>query len=172
MGQSTVIARARRGSGLSQRELARRARTSQSALSTYEKGTKSPTLAVAERIINTSGYDLALVPHIEFTERVGARGAPFFVPNQLWRLDPADAMATIELPLHLHWSGTSRPLVLRDRRDRARVYEIVLREGTPTDLLTYIDGALLVDLWDELVVPPQIRTAWEPLMSRIGGVNE
>ena len=51
----TIIERARRGSGLSQRELARRSGTSQPTLSTYEHGTKSPTLAVAERIVNSSG---------------------------------------------------------------------------------------------------------------------
>ncbi len=40
------------------------------------------------------------------------------------------------------------------------MYEIVLREGVPSDILTYVDGALLVDLWDELVLPREVRTAW------------
>ncbi|WP_308259276.1 hypothetical protein [Pseudonocardia sp. H11422] len=31
------------------------------------------------------------------------------------------------------------------------MYEIVLREGNPEDIRTYIDGVLLVELWDELV---------------------
>lgn len=47
----TIVERARRGSGLSQRELARCAGTSQPTLSTYEHGTKSPTVAVVERIV-------------------------------------------------------------------------------------------------------------------------
>ena len=54
---------------------------------------------------------------------------------------------------------------LRDRRQRARVYEIVLREGTADDVLAYIDGVLLVDLWDELVLPRDVRAAWEPLVA-------
>lgn len=166
MAERTIIALARRGSGLSQRELARRSGTSQPTLSTYEHGTKSPTLAVAERIVNTSGYDLTLAPRVRFTTHTGARGEPFVVPDRLWRLDPVDTFATVTLPLHLHWSGPSRPFDLRSRRDRARVYEIVLREGTETDLLTYVDGALLVDLWDEFVLPPQIRAAWESLMTQ------
>lgn len=58
----TIVERARRGSGLSQRELARRAGTSQPTLSTYEHGTKSPALAVVERIVNSSGFDLDLSP--------------------------------------------------------------------------------------------------------------
>lgn len=48
------------------------------------------------------------------------------------------------------------------------MYEIVLREGEPADLLTYVDGALLVDLWDELVLPAAIRRAWEPTLSSYG----
>ena len=164
----TIIERARRGSGLSQRELARRSGTSQPTLSTYEHGTKSPTLAVAERIVNSSGFDLDLVPRISFTTHSDARGGPFVVPDRLWRLDIAAAVATVTLPQHLHWSGPSRAYNLRDRRDRARVYEIVLREGESSDLLTYLDGALLVDLWDDLVIPTGIRREWAPLITTFG----
>ncbi len=41
------------------------------------------------------------------------------------------------------------------------MYEAVLREGSAHDVLTYVDGALLVDLWDELVLPRDLRAAWE-----------
>jgi hypothetical protein len=44
------------------------------------------------------------------------------------------------------------------------VYEIVLREGTPEDVVAYLDGALLIDLWDDLVIPRDIRAAWAPLI--------
>lgn len=151
---------------MSQRDLARRSRTSQPTLSTYERGLKSPTLTVVERIVQTSGYDLALVPRVEFSVQIGSRGEPYVVADQLWRLEPADALASVVLPGHLHWSGPSRTYCMSDRTDRARVYEIVLREGTEGDLLTYVDGALLVDLWDELVLPPALRGAWTPLISR------
>jgi hypothetical protein len=46
------------------------------------------------------------------------------------------------------------------------VYEAVLREGGPHDVLTYIDGVLLVDLWDELLIPRDLRAAWGPLISK------
>lgn len=164
----TLIQRARRDSGLSQRELARRSSTSQSTLSAYEHGKKSPSLAVTERIVNATGYDLDLVPHVKFTSHSGARGEPFVVPDRLWSLHPSDSLATGTLPKHLHWSGPSRVYRLRDRRDRARVYEIVLREGEAIDLLTFIDGALLVDLWDDLVLPAAIRKAWEPVVALYG----
>lgn len=166
MSETSIIERARRGSGLSQRELARRSGTSQPTLSTYESGTKSPTLAVAERILKTSGYQLTLSPEVSFTTQLGDRGEPFVVPDRLWQLDPSDAFATVTLPRRLYWSGPPRSYRLANRRDRARVYEIVLREGSPKDLLTYIDGTLLVDLWDELILPNAIRDAWAPLMTR------
>lgn len=166
MAGKTIIARARRDSGLSQRDLARRSGTSQPTLSTYERGGKSPTLAVVERIVFASGFDLSLTPRIEFTTHEGSRGEPYAVPTRLWRLDLSDAFAAVALPSHLHWSGPSRTYRLADRMDRARVYEIVLREGTESDLLTYVDGALLVDLWDDLVLPTALRTAWGPLTAR------
>jgi hypothetical protein len=42
----------------------------------------------------------------------------------------------------------------------------VLREGGVEDLLAYVDGVLLVELWDELVLPGEVRTAWAPLIER------
>jgi hypothetical protein len=45
------------------------------------------------------------------------------------------------------------------------VYEIVLQEGAPADILTYVDGVLLVDLWEDLVLPRGVRSAWAPLIS-------
>lgn len=70
----------------------------------------------------------------------------------------------VVLPLSLNWSEPGRRFDLADRGDRARVYEIVLREGQTPDLLTYVDGALLVDLWDELVLPRDVRAAWAPIV--------
>jgi hypothetical protein len=57
---------------------------------------------------------------------------------------------------------------LRDRRQRARAYELVLREGRPSDVLSYLDGALLIDLWNELVLPVAVRAAWNPVVSGQG----
>jgi hypothetical protein len=51
---------------------------------------------------------------------------------------------------------------LDDRVDRARVYEQVLREGTEEDVRFYVDPDQLLDLWDELVLPPPVRQAWAP----------
>ena len=75
----------------------------------------------------------------------------------------------VELPLHLNWSAPGRVFDLRLRTDRARVYEIVLQEGRPADILAYVDGALLADLWDDLVLPRAVRSAWAPLVAPSGG---
>ena len=40
--------------------------------------------------------------------------------------------------------------------------------GRPSDILAYVHGALLVDLWDDLVLPRAVRSAWAPLVSPSG----
>ncbi|MBM7519683.1 hypothetical protein [Nocardioides nitrophenolicus] len=90
------------------------------------------------------------------------------MPTRLPRLPLEQAVATVELPLHLNWSDRGRRYDLRNRRQRARVYELVLREGGPDDVLAYVDGALLVDLWDELVLSATVRQAWESVVTRHG----
>ena len=62
--------------------------------------------------------------------------------------------------MHVRWSGPPKTYDLDDRRDRSRVYEQVLREGTAQDIRFYIDVEQLLDLWDDLVLPPQVRRAW------------
>jgi hypothetical protein len=73
-----------------------------------------------------------------------------FVADRLWRLPIKDAFAEVTLPLELNSSRPGATFRLSDRRQRARCYEVVLREGMPTDTLRYVDGALLVDLWPEV----------------------
>ena len=104
-------------------------------------------------------------PQVLFTQQPSARERPAWVPDRLPRLDVARALAVVELPLHLNWSAPGRMFDLRSRADRARVYEIVLQEGRPADILGYVHGALLVDLWDDLVLPRAVRSAWAPLVS-------
>jgi hypothetical protein len=87
------------------------------------------------------------------------------LPTRLGRLPVTQAVATVVLPLHLNWSAPRRTFRLADRAHRARAYEIVLREGSPAELAAYVDGALLVDLWPELILPREIRSAWTPVIA-------
>lgn len=43
--------------------------------------------------------------------------------------------------------------------------DVVLREGRAIDIQGSVDRALLVDLWDELVPPRDVREAWTPLIT-------
>jgi DNA-binding XRE family transcriptional regulator len=171
MNAAELLEQVRASSGLTQEELARRAGTSRPTLSAYEHGRKSPTVATFARLLSGAGWDLAAQPHVSFTRQPSPRGRPVWVPDRLPRLDVARALAVVELPLHLNWSAPGRVFDLRSRVDRARVYEIVLQEGRPADILAYVDGALLVDLWDDLVLPRAVRSAWAPLVSPSGGTE-
>ena len=164
MDTAELLERARSDAGLSQEELARRAGTSRPTLSAYEHGRKSPTMATAARLLANAGYELVAQPRIEFTERPATRGRSIWVPDHLPRLEVAQAFARVSLPLHLNWSDRRRVFDLSSRTDRARVYEVILQEGRPVDILAYVDGALLVDLWDELVLPRAVRSAWAPIV--------
>lgn len=165
MGTERLLTLARCAAGLSQQELAERGRTSRPTLSAYEHGRKSPTLETSSRLLAEAGCELTIQPKITFTERTTTRGRVVTVPSALPRLSSERALAVVTLPLHLNWSQPDRRFDLRDRGDRARVYEIVLREGTSDDVLSYIDGALLIDLWDELVLPADVRAIWRDLVT-------
>ncbi|RYB88963.1 XRE family transcriptional regulator [Nocardioides glacieisoli] len=168
MSGHSLLVYARRAAGLSQAALARLAGTSQPTLSAYERGTKSPSLAVADRIVEAAGHHLEAVSNLEFVEVPGQHGLhPFWLANEPWRLDPERAFSTVLLPGPEHqWPAPRRLYYLHEREDRARAYELILREGSPTDLLDYIDATLLVDIWKELDLPGPIRRAWQPLIRK------
>lgn len=171
MSVARLLEAARHLAGLSQDQLARLAHTSRTAVSAYENGRKKPTLDTAERLLGASGFDLDLRPRITFHPVVSSRGRVYQVPDQLPSLPPHRALATIELPLSLNWSQPGRKYRLWDRSERARAYEAVLQEGGPQEVLTYIDAALLVDLWAELVLRRDLRAAWDPLISDLVGAQ-
>lgn len=162
-----VLARVRRSAGLSQEQLARAAGTSRTAVSAYEHGRKSPSLDTVDRLLGVAGYELDARPQVRFSDMSSARGRPVRVPTSLPRLPVEDALAAVELPLTLNWSQPGRVFRLSDRVDRARVYELVMREGNESDVLRHLDGALLVDLWEELVLPEAVRWAWLPLIEKV-----
>ena len=48
---------------------------------------------------------------------------------------------------------------LHPRRQETR-YERLLTYGSEATLVLYLDGALLIDLWNEMEVPEPMRTHW------------
>ncbi len=93
------------------------------------------------------------------------------VPEDLDATDTEKASGLVELPLHVRWSGPSRVYDLGDRKDRARVYEQVLREGNDDDVRRFIRVDDLIELWDELVLPRHVRRAWADWLERHRGVS-
>lgn len=91
------------------------------------------------------------------TSELSPAARPIAVPDDLDDAFVAKATGRIELPLHIRWSGPPISYDLNDRADRARVYEQVLREGTEDGVRFYTDANLLLELWDELVLPPAVR---------------
>lgn len=58
MDTAAVLAEARRRSGLTIRQLARRAGTSHSAIAAYESGAKAPNTATLQRLVSACGFDI------------------------------------------------------------------------------------------------------------------
>ncbi len=62
MDVGNEIRRARARAGMTQADLARRSRTSQSALSAYETGAKDPSAGTLSRILGAAGSELTVRP--------------------------------------------------------------------------------------------------------------
>lgn len=157
----SLIKEARVTARLTQEALARRAGTTQSTLSAYERGTKSPTLTVTERILASIGYDLALTPHITFRE-VEYRAYTWHVPNRLWRLDLVACFtpATVRDQYCM-----THGLDVDTRPGRIDAYRWLLEHGTPEQIFDHVDGALLIDAWNDLTdLPAPLRVEWQPLV--------
>lgn len=88
------------------------------------------------------------------------------MPSRLWRLEPHEALRTYAPGPELLWSGSRTVFDLAMRSDRLQAYELVIREGRPTDIESVVDGVLLCELWPDLVVPRDARSAWAALAGR------
>lgn len=85
---------------------------------------------------------------------------PYVVAGDLADLH-GPIMGEVRLDRRLNWSGRA-VYDLDNPRRLASMYETVLREaGTVDQLETWLDGATLVRLWSDLVLPAQVRQPWE-----------
>ncbi|MFD4327141.1 helix-turn-helix domain-containing protein [Nocardioides sp. NPDC058538] len=163
MDRPTIIEEARRARGLTQAELARRAGTSQSTLSAYERGLKSPSLRVTERLMLAADYDLGMITRVRFDAVMETRTSGFYVPDRLWRVEVPLCFAIVRFPDYAH-GGKPEAWNLRRRAERRGLYENVLSRGRSDQIFRWVDGALLVDLWNELDLHARIRRAWDPVV--------
>lgn len=102
---------------------------------------------------------------------MGPAARPVAVPNDVDAPALVKARGRVELPLRVRWSGPPKVYDLSDPRDRLRVYEQVLREGTDEDVRRFIEVDVLIELWDELVLPPHVRGAWARWLDAHRGIS-
>jgi transcriptional regulator with XRE-family HTH domain len=94
-----LIKLARREKRLSQRDLARRAGTSQAAIAAYEAGRRSPSLETLARVVRSAGLDLRirlepLDDHDEWMARYESRLPPKVVKE--WRRRDRELVAVAD----------------------------------------------------------------------------
>lgn len=68
---------------------------------------------------------------------------------------------TIELPLHLFWSGDFRTFDIGNPGTLQWVYETVLQGASRPADLALLNGEKLAELWPDLFLPRGVRQAWE-----------
>lgn len=78
------------------------------------------------------------------------------------------AHGTVDLPLHIAWSGL-RAYDLDRPRQRMSLYRTVLAEGQRRDLVAFLDRELLLAQWPALrtLVSRHIREVWEDAFSEL-----
>jgi hypothetical protein len=97
---------------------------------------------------------------------LGPAARPVAIPEDLDHRGTPKASGIVTLPFNVRWSDPVVSYDMSVRKDRIRVYEQVLREGTEADVLLFVDLDELVELFDELVLPPKVRRTWEEWFER------
>jgi hypothetical protein len=78
----------------------------------------------------------------------------------------------VEPDRRLNWSGRAS-YDLADRRRLASMYETVLREAShPGQLVRWLNAPMLIRLWPELVLPPQVRALWEGRFPELAATHQ
>jgi transcriptional regulator with XRE-family HTH domain len=96
MNAATLVRRARQDAGLTQRELARKAGTSQPAVAAVEAGRKQPTVATLCRWLEAAGAALALETAEDL--RLRRRGEELVAVLQLAQALPYRPSKTLRFP--------------------------------------------------------------------------
>lgn len=98
------------------------------------------------------------------------RDLPPEIPDDVDDPGVRKASGVVTLPRWVNWSRRDPIYDLADRRQRVRVYEQVLREGAAADVRYFIDVDELIELWEDLVLPPAVSAAWIEWLARNRGV--
>jgi len=160
---ANLLRSARAAAGLTQLALAERAGIARPNIAAYEHGRREPLFDTAMTLLDAAQAHVEIESKIEWTWTDARR--PYAIPSRLWRLSAADCLRRFDPGPHLWWSGPPRKLDLALRSDRLRAYELVLREGAPSDIEAIVDGVLLCEAWPDLTLPRSLRAAWNALIA-------
>ena len=92
---------------------------------------------------------------------LGPASRPVAIPSGFDTSNDIKAQGTVELPVHVWWSGPKRVFDLTKPDERLRAYELVLTEGDEEDIRHYIRFEVLRSSWHQLFLPRHVREAWE-----------
>ncbi len=173
---------ARRAQHVTQAQLALRAGVGRRFVVDLESGHPRAELGKALTVMRVLGLRLDVLSSpvavvdtkdgtVSFTAVTRPSGRPFFVPARLWTLDPGRATATVTLPYSVYWSGGDASFDLSDERDRQLAYRILLTEAPPDVMVGFLDGGLLSEMWDRVLLPPDVREAWQPVIDDYRGTR-
>lgn len=165
-----VLLSARTAAGLTQAALAERSGIARPNIAAYEHGRREPLFGTAMTLLDAAEAQAEILPAIEWTWTDDRR--PYAIPSRLWRLSPSACLRRFDPGPHLWWSGPRQELDLAARGHRLRAYELVLREGTPSDIEAIVDGVLLCEAWPDLTLPRPLRSAWTPLIHAAGDLTD
>lgn len=104
-----LLLEARRRAGLSQRTLARRARTSQSVIARIESGSVSPSTRTLQRLLRAAGFDL----RASIETRVTGRSHMLDDVARILRLPPEDRLRELHNASRLFALATAADTDLR-----------------------------------------------------------
>ena len=82
-------------------------------------------------------------------------------PPADWSVATGPTTGVVELPFHLYWSDDNNTFNLSKRARLRTMYQIVLTEGSADDVRSYINLALLIDIWNELWLSPAVHEEWD-----------
>jgi hypothetical protein len=66
----------------------------------------------------------------------------------------------VVIPDHIDPTNPRRVYDLDDRAERKYLYEVVLADGTSTDINQLIARTALLELWNDLYLSQAVRSAW------------
>jgi hypothetical protein len=99
---------------------------------------------------------------------LGPESRPVSIPENFQQSSVEIDATNIQLPRHIWWSDPPLVFDLTKKKERNRLYELVLTEGSEDDVSQFIDFQTLLTIWTELFLPRYVRRQWESWLESQG----